>query len=221
MLSRAAVSIKTWVAKLLIRRYLKRLKLSDSHLPPSQEIDNLQRQIALLKAMQSSAPNISLFDQLKALEGQRVAPPPSPSPSVEPPGLTLTAPVAPVPAHLPVASITPPAPEPEAAAPEVLPDPPEIEPAMTPITPETPVTAVPAAPAAPVSTGSKLPDVKMLAPILKIAMATLSIEQMVEIGLHVKMGAPGFQQFLDSEIARTKFRELYAVYCDFLAGKVK
>ena len=84
-----------------------------------------------------------------------------------------------------------------------------------------PVPATTEAVATPPSTGSSLPDVKMLAPILKIALATLSIEQMVEIGLHVKMGAPGFKQFLDSDIAKTKFRELYATYCDFLAGKVK
>lgn len=75
--------------------------------------------------------------------------------------------------------------------------------------------------AAPKSTGSTLPDVKFLAPLVKIAMASLSVEQMIEIGLHVKMGAPGFQQFLESEIARTKFKELYATYCEFLAGKIK
>jgi hypothetical protein len=215
VLSRAVAGIKTWVAKVLIRRYIKRLQLSESVLPANQEIENLQRQIALLKAMQTTTPSVSLYDQLRSLESQR-APTPEPAAPVAPAiiaasavpyGLTLTPPV-----------MLPPAVEPEAPAPspEVLPTQPETE-MSTPTTPETPVAAV----AAPVSTGSKLPDVKMLAPILKIALATLSIEQMVEIGLHVKMGAPGFQQFLDSDVAKVKFRELYATYCDFLAGKVK
>ena len=61
----------------------------------------------------------------------------------------------------------------------------------------------------------------MLAPFLKIAMASLTIEQMIEIGLHVKKGAPGFKQFMDSEVAKTEFKRLYGVYCDFLAGKLK
>ena len=197
MFSRAVVSIKARIAAWLIRRYVKRLKLNDSFLPPSQQIDNLNQQIALLKAMQSGSPNTSLYDQLKSLEQRHVPPvavveppaPPAPEPLPEP------VPVAPV---VPVVQ-----PKPE----------------IIPMTPPEPVVA-PAA-AAPVSTGSTLPDVKMLVPILKIALAVLTIEQMVEIGLHVKMGAPGFQQFLDSEVAKVKFREVYATYCEFLAGKVK
>jgi hypothetical protein len=201
--SRAVVSIKTRITKWFIRRHIKRLKLNDSLLPPNQQIENLTQQIALLKAMQHGSPNVSLYDQLKTLE-QRNLPP------LEP---TLVAPPVPI-----AASEPPPAPVAEVASvvPVVQP-----EPEITPMTPPEPAVAAPAAVAAPVSKGSTLPDVKMLAPILKIALATLSIEQMVEIGLHVKMGAPGFQQFLDSDVAKVKFRELYATYCEFLAGKVK
>ena len=65
-----------------------------------------------------------------------------------------------------------------------------------------------------------LPSVKMMAPLMKIALATLSIEQMIELGLHVKDGAPGFQQFLESDTAKDIFKDAYRKYCDFLAGKL-
>ena len=207
----------------LIKRYLKGMKLGDAP-TPNQQIEALQQQIAALKAMQVANPLVSLHDQLAALQN------PAPSSAAAIQQLALGAPLSPViaPPALAEPEVSP-APEvaavslPEAPA-EATPqsaDPiPKLDPdiVMTDTTSQTPAPA--ALPAAP-STGSTLPDVKMLAPILKIALATLSIEQMVEIGLHVKMGAPGFQQFLESDIAKVKFRELYATYCDFLAGKVK
>jgi hypothetical protein len=226
--------VKSWIAEWMIRRYLKRLKLSSAPLSQNQQIEALQAQIAALKAMQSANPNVSLADQLAALQQNSPSLPMTPSmvqqvmtnaavpaPAVAPPAtLEAAAPVAvpesaqalqqePSPAPAPVVQETPaplpsPQPEPDMTAPAL--------PQATPVEAPTP---------APAAKGSMLPDVKMWAPILKIAMATLSIEQMVEIGLHVKMGAPGFQQFLDSDIAKVKFRELYATYCEFLAGKVK
>jgi hypothetical protein len=209
--------LKVWLAHWAIRRYLKRFKLSESTLSPNQQIDALQRQIAALKAMQSATPSVSLADQLAAI----------PKPTLVTPSLVEQ--IAANGAAVPV----PPAVQPAMAVPVVEPPPAPVpaQPAPVELPPELPaplpepVMETPAQPAAtletPKSTGSALPDVKMLAPILKIALAVLTIEQMVEIGLHVKMGAPGFQQFLDSDVAKTKFRELYATYCEFLAGKVK
>ena len=196
------------IARWLIRRYVKKgKKLTEPTLTPNQQIDALQRQIAALRAMQVAHPNISLADQLAAI----------PSPSLVTPSQ-----VEQIAANgaLPVVVPAEPAPAPEPQAVTPLPQL-EPEPAMETPAQQAAPTAVAAVPAAAPSTGSSLPDVKMLAPILKIALAVLTIEQMVEIGLHVKMGAPGFQQFLDSEVAKTKFRELYTTYCDFLAGKIK
>lgn len=194
------------IARWLIRRYVKKgKKLTESTLTPTQQIDALQRQIAALRAMQTANPNVSLADQLAAI----TATPPLVTPAlVEQVAATAALPIEPAP---------PPAPSLESVAAPT----PQLEPApvMEATTPQAAPTAV--AVTTPPSTGSTLPDVKMLAPILKIALAVLTIEQMVEIGLHVKMGAPGFQQFLDSDIAKAKFRELYATYCEFLAGKVK
>jgi hypothetical protein len=203
--------VKQWIANWLIRRYLKRTtKVTDPIAAKNAQIASLEQQIATLRAMQVSNPTVSLADQLAAIQKQPVPPLVTPS-LVE----QLITPVIPsVPPIIPVPPVEPISAqelqqEPQLAAPE-----PQPEPAMS-----TPPQEAPAA--APKSTGSTLPDVKLLAPILKIAMASLSVEQMIEIGLHVKMGAPGFQQFLESEVARTKFKELYATYCDFLAGKVK
>ena len=234
---RLRVRLQDWIARWTLKRLARGLKLSDPALTPNQQIEALQRQIAALKALQVANPTVSLADQLAAIPQPSLVTPSlvaqiaangALSPTVAQPvsaqdiqqGAQADAAVQPVVA--PVASV----PEP-VAAPVVTPNPdpaaqPEPVPAMETQTPQSataPATAEQAA--TPPSTGSSLPDVKMLAPILKIALATLSIEQMVEIGLHVKMGAPGFKQFLDSDIAKTKFRELYATYCDFLAGKVK
>jgi hypothetical protein len=98
---------------------------------------------------------------------------------------------------------------PATEAPETCDDVPHLETAMTAETPK------------PTEARTFMPDVKMLAPLLKIALSALTIEQMVEVGLHVKQGAPGFREFLDSEVAKEKFKELYGTYCDFLAGRVK
>jgi hypothetical protein len=174
--------LKRKVAEWLVRRYLKRLKLSN---PQTLQIEELERQLAELRLMQAKMPNV--YDRLAEIHRER-----------------------------PV-SMDIPEPEPEVAAPveETAADEP------TPETFDMTTSDVPAAVQSAPATSSSLPDVKLLAPILKIALTVLTPEQMVEIFLHVKMGAPGLAQFLDSETARTQFKTLYSSYCEFLAGKTK
>jgi hypothetical protein len=201
MLSRAAWSgwvrrfvtaFKDWLASGWAPHYL-RTKLSDLVSAKNQQIADLQRELLALKTHNVAPvlPTTSLADQLLA--------------QVRPPAVDAPIAPAPEPASMPAAGLEPAIEQAPAEFTE-----PQPESAMTTETPQTEP-----------APRHVLPDVKLLAPILKIALATLSIEQMVEIGLHIKMGSPGFKEFLDSEIARTKFRELYAVYCEFLAGRVK
>jgi hypothetical protein len=209
--------VKNWVANWLIRRYTKGMKLSDSTLDKEQRIADLQRELNALKLGRAVSPNAPLSESLIAnLQ-------PSTPLSSAPTAAELQA-VQPAIASMPPRALETP---PSLTPPESPVTPPAIEPLVTDIEPamsnETPINQEPTPSPAPAASAPRavLPDVKMLAPILKIALATLSIEQMVEIGLHVKMGAPGFQQFLESDIAKVKFRELYGTYCEFLAGKVK
>lgn len=202
-----------WVAKWLIR-YLSRKKLSDIA-AKNQQIADLQRELNALKLARVTNPGMPDMSFASQLIAQTQPPVPlGPLAPIQPPAAP---PPAPVPEEPAVASM----PASATTLPEVPPEPltPDVEPIMSnePASQEVVQAAAPA-PAAP---RTVLPDVKMLAPLLKIALATLSIEQMVEIGLHVKMGAPGFKEFLDSDVAKTEFRKLYATYCDFLAGKVK
>jgi len=206
--------LRDWVARWLIRRYTKGKKLSDSTVDKEQRIADLQRELNALRLGRAVAPGMPLSDALVANL--------QPSTPLSGPSAADLQAIDPAPAAEPAVSFMPP--QALESPPSPAPPPPvespvtDVEPIMT--TNETPITSEVAqtAVAAPRTT---LPDVKMLAPILKIALSTLSIEQMVEIGLHVKMGAPGWQQFLESDVAKVKFRELYATYCDFLAGKVK
>jgi hypothetical protein len=195
--------LKNWIARWLVHLYTRKAKLSDSADIKNQQIADLQRELAALKSAQVGSLPVSLADQFASLQKYGTAIPPVQTPAAV---LQQEVPASVVSAQSlqqePETAMTLTPPEavetPTAAAPETAP-----------------------APALPPAQGSSLPDVKMLAPLLKIALATLSIEQMVEIGLHVKMGSPGFQQFLESDTAKTIFRDGYAKYCDFLAGKVK
>lgn len=205
-----------WVARWLVR-YLSRKKLSDLA-AKNQQIADLQRELNALKLARVAnpvMPDMSFASQLisqtqPAVPLGPLAPPQAPTTAAVP----VASPEDSVPASMPTSATTPQ---------EIVPEPlvSDVEPTMTNETSTQDV--VPAAQASTASSAPRtvLPDVKMLAPILKIALATLSIEQMVEIGLHVKMGAPGFREFLDSDIAKVKFRDLYATYCEFLAGKIK
>ena len=211
--------LRGWITRWLIRRYTKGKKLSDSTTDKEQRIADPQRELNALRLGRAVSINAPLSESLVAQLQPQAAPTAAELQAAQP--LLQTPAIASMPAQAIESpqTLTPaetPAPKP--AEPVVT----HVEPTMpneTPINPEAVIDAakaqVTAAPRA------VLPDVKMLAPILKIALATLSIEQMVEIGLHVKMGAPGWQQFLESDIAKVKFRELYGTYCDFLAGKVK
>jgi hypothetical protein len=220
--------IRIKIAEWTIRRYMKGMRVSDPITLANQQIAELQKQIAELRAGQLPNPMLTLEARLLAMH----PPAADPVPAVEVPA-AVVAEVIPEPesAQALQQAVEPVAPAPESAQAlqQAVADPvPEPQPLpLTPLEPEpvmstpAPVPATPPTPVEPPAAGSPLPDVKMIAPLLKIAMGTLSFEQMAEIILHVKMGAPGFKQFLESDIAKTKFRELYATYCDFLAGKVK
>lgn len=204
-------------------RYLTGTHMSDPLVTKNQQIADLQRELIALKLEKMNSAGSPLADHLLAqanLAKTQV------SPTVVAPPITV--PTFPVQASTQTVTDVPFTTMPEESVvqsaepiePAALPEEPKrlSELMMTPLPKPEPAVTEEAPKEQP---RTFMPDVKMLAPVLKIALASLSIEEMVEIGLHVKMGAPGFREFLDSEIARTKFKELYRVYCDFLAGKIK
>jgi hypothetical protein len=218
-----AISLRAWN---LLAWLTPRTKVIDPLASKNQQIAELQRELSALRLAkaQGTAPGSStgspLADQLLAQANLQVnangALQPVLSASAIAPSMTAQVPA---PATEPTVTDVP-FTEEVAAAPEpVEEEPPKLlsqrlmdiataEPTMPAETP-------------PPEPRTFMPDVKMLAPLLKIALSVLTIEQMVEVGLHVKQGAPGFKEFLDSEVAKEKFRELYGTYCEFLAGKVK
>src|SRR5271165_5361517 len=222
---RCLATLSLWTLKILIR-FTPRTKVIDPLASKNQQIAELQRELAGLRLAkaQGMAPGSStgspLADQLLAQANLQInargALQPVMSASAIAPSMTAPAP-APEPTVTDVPFTEEPvaAPEPEPVAEEPLPSIPQHSLEIATPEPTMPAETPPPEPR------TFMPDVKMLAPLLKIALSVLTIEQMVEVGLHVKQGAPGFREFLDSEVAKEKFRELYGTYCEFLAGKVK